>query len=193
MSDQIITKVKTTVDKRKATIAAKRQAKEAKKDANIQKFTEKHPTIFNQIKDKKNIDPYSKVIRSLQKDHKDISFVKTGIRYKGRDTFEITIRQNKMNQADIMKSANKISHMLGKYDRKGMIDLTVGGDQWYYQGQTEWGNDVVFRDDYDEINGDEFDVAIFTVSAMPGFAGGSSNSNDCLYNCLYDILESKLF
>ena len=63
-------------EKRRSTIMKKREAKEAKIQANETKFTSKHPDIFTKIKDESNIKPFSKVIKALKKDHKDIRLIR---------------------------------------------------------------------------------------------------------------------
>ena len=178
-------------EKRRSTILKKRKAKEAKQQVNEAKFTSKHPDIFTKIKDESNVKPFAKVIRALKKDHKDIRFYNTGARYKGRDVFGLNITQ-KMTQHDILATANKLSNILGAFDNEGLLDLSVRGDRWYYQGQTKFGGHVQFHDDYDELNKDSFDELAIYISAMPGKKGGSSDSNDCLYACLYEVLGSKI-
>jgi hypothetical protein len=179
------------VEKRKATIKAKRDAKEAKKKANEEKFMAKHNDIFSKIKDDANKTPYAKVIKAISKDHKDINFFNTGARYKNRDVFCITLTKH-MSQPEILDIANKVSSILGTYDDEGLIDLSVRGSRWYYQGQASWGSRIQFRDDYDELEGNSFDKMALYISAMPKSKGGASYGNDCLYVCLYEILQSKL-
>ena len=57
-------------EKWRSTILKKREAKEAKIQANETKFTSQHPDIFTKIKDESNIKPFAKVIKALKKDFK---------------------------------------------------------------------------------------------------------------------------
>jgi hypothetical protein len=117
----------------------------------------------------------------------------TGARYKGRDVLGLTINQ-RMNKNEILETANHLSHMLGAFDNEGLIDLSVRGDRWYYQGQNTWGSDIEFLDDYgDELNNRVFDKMAIYISALPQKKGGYSANNDCLYSCLHEILGNKLF
>ena len=181
-------------EKRRATIMKKRQAKIDKKEANEAKFIDKHPDVFGKIKDEKNKPTYIKVMKDLKKTFKsDIHMFNTGARYKGRDVLGITINQ-RMHKNQILDTANHLSHMLGAFDNEGLIDLSVRGDRWYYQGQNTWGSNIDFLDDYgDELNHRTFDKMAIYISAIPGKKGGSSTNNDCLYGCLYEILENKLY
>jgi hypothetical protein len=181
-------------EKRRATILKKRQAKADKKEANEKKFTDQFPDVFGKIKDEKNKPTYIKVMKDLKKKFKsEIHMFNTGARYKGRDVLGLTINQ-RMNKNEILETANHLSHMLGAFDNEGLIDLSVRGDRWYYQGQNTWGSDIEFLDDYgDELNNRVFDKMAIYISALPQKKGGYSANNDCLYSCLHEILGNKLF
>jgi hypothetical protein len=143
-------------------------------------------------------------MKDLKKKFKsEIHMFNTGARYKGRDVLGLTINQ-RMGKNQILETANHLSHMLGAFDNEGLIDLSVRGDRWYYQGQNTWGSDIEFLDDYgDELNNRVFDKMAIYISALPQKKGGclptpehargSSSTNDCLYSCLHEILGNKLF
>ncbi len=184
-------KVLSAVEKRKQTIAKKRELKEQKKQANLEKYVATQAPNLAHIKDGKNKEAYNKVLLTLRKYNKNFTVSKTGARYKGNDVIQILVKK-RLHQDEILKEANKISKLLGTFDKEGFIDLSVKGDRWYYQGQSDWGDEIVFYDQYDALNDDTFDAFALYVTAIPSSKGGADANNDCLYNCLVKILGSKM-
>jgi hypothetical protein len=184
-------KVLSAVEKRKQTIAKKRELKEQKKQANLEKYVATQAPNLAHIKDGKNKEAYNKVLLTLRKYNKNFTVSKTGARYKGNDVIQILVKK-RLHQDEILKEANKISKLLGTFDKEGFIDLSVKGDRWYYQGQSDWGDEIVFYDQYDALNDDTFDAFALYVTAIPSSKGGADANNDCLYICLVKILGSKM-
>ena len=97
-----------------------------------------------------------------------------------------------MDKADILKYVNSLSKDLGKINKNGLIDLSVRGNTWLYGGQSTWGSNIVYSDEYDQINEDEYDSFSVYFSALPEGFMGSNSTNDCLYYCLLDCIGKKL-
>ena len=178
--EELIEIRKNAAIKRKATIEKKRLDKKTKKDV-------------SHIIDKKNKTAYHKLLKTLDFGHAKINIKKSGARYKGKDVIQVIVRQKGMDRQIIIDHVNKVSHLLGKHDlNKGLIDLSVLGDKWYYQGQTTFGNNVVFKDEYDDLFDDSYDMFALYLSALPETFMGHSENNDCLYNCLKQVLGNHL-
>jgi hypothetical protein len=178
------------VEKRKATIAKKRLEKEANKAKLQEKMVKKHEENLINIKDDKNKSGYAKILNKFNK-FKNKKIIKTGARYKGQDVIEIIVHET-MKKDEILKYVNSLSKDLGKINKTGLLDIAVRGNQWLYGGQTTWGEEVVYSDDYDQINGDEYDSFAIYFSALPSGFMGHSKNNDCVYECLYECLGEKL-
>jgi len=178
--EELIEIRKLAVIKRKNTIEKKRLNKKTKKDV-------------SHIIDKKTKTAYHKLLKTLDFGNAKINIKKSGARYRGKDVIQVMVHQKNMNRETILEHINKVSHLLGKHDlNKGLIDVSVLGDKWYYQGQTTFGNDVAFRDEYDELNGDSFNTFALYLSALPISFMGQSKNNDCLYICLKQVMGNHL-
>jgi hypothetical protein len=176
-------------EKRKLTILKKREKKEKAKEAHAQKIVSKHQEHLSKLKDVKNVNAYAKVLQRFNK-YKNKHILNTGIRYKGKDIIQIVIHE-RMHQDQILDIVNKMSKDLGKMG-EGFIDLSVKGDRWYFQGQSSWGSTIKFHDKYDELNDDTFDSFAIYLSALPSSEGGLSQTNDCLYDALFECLGIRL-
>ena len=180
-----------TVEKRKATIEKKRAKKAEKKLTYQEKIIEKHQEHLTELKDVSNKNAYAKILNRFNK-FKNKRIIKTGARYKGKDVIEVIVHE-KMKKEEILKYVNTLSKDLGRLDKTGFLDLSVRGNQWLFGGQTQWGKNVVFNDEYDQINEDEFSSFAVYFSALPeNFGGATDHYNNCLYDCLLEVLGSRL-
>ncbi len=173
--------------KRLATIARKRQLKQEKKVNNAIK---RQSSLLSSIGDEHNKTAYARILQVLSK-YKNKSIVKTGAIYKKREVIAINVKQT-LEREQIIDKVNKISKLLGEYNRNGLIDLSVKGDKWYYQGQAKFGDTINFRDEYDELNDNTFSEFTIYISTLPNATMGNSSNNDCVYNCLLSVLGSRL-
>ena len=123
----------------------------------------------------------------------NIEFFNTGARYKNKYVISLVIN-NKLNKQQIENIVNGMSRELRQYDNDGLIDVSVRSDKWYFKGQTTFSNRYIIPEDYDGVPdvSDEYDKTAIYISALPKSKGGDGKTNDCLYNCLYQVLKEKL-
>ena len=167
-----------------------KKIKEVRKE---DKFIIKYSNVFKTIKDEDNKNNYIKLIKQLEKKKLNIEFFNTGARYKNKDVLSLVIN-NKLNKQQIEKIVNGISRELRQYDNDGLIDVSVRSDKWYFKGQTTFSNRYIIPEDYDGVPdvSDEYDKTAIYISALPKSKGGTGKTNDCLYNCLHEVLKEKL-
>ena len=168
------------VIKRKVTIEKKRLDKKTKKDV-------------SHVLDKKNKTAYHKLLKALDFGHAKINIKKSGARFKGKDVIQVIVRQKNMSQEQIIEHVNKVSHLLGRYElNQGLIDVSVMGHKWLYQGQTTFGHDLIFRDEYDGLDDDSYDMFALYLSALPASFMGTSLSKNVLGNHLLKIFPEPV-
>lgn len=172
--------------KRQATIARK---KELKKEKKLNNAIKRQASLLTSVNDETNKVAYTRILQVLYK-YKNKKFFNTGAKYKKRDVVAINVKQ-RLHIDTILEKVNKISKILGEYGN-GFIDLSVKGDKWYYHGQTEFGRQISYRDEYDGLNDDTFDEFTIYITKLPAASMGNSKNNDCVYNCLLSVLGSRL-
>ncbi len=129
----------------------------------------------------------------------------------GADMQTLTFRGN-FDKSEVQKECQRISNELAKVqgDQKLTISVSLNhtgsentkkkapnkkGLFWSAAGATNVGDDVVLASDYDNDDlGDivEFQVFIFQESMGKRQGGDDDELNDCLWNCLRQILKSMI-
>ena len=179
----------SNIQKNYAAIVAKRKLTiQRKRDNKVVRQQTSH------LKDKVNKNAFQIVLGLLAK-YKDKRVLKTGLRFaNSREVIEVIVKQKGLKQEEIIETCNKISHRLDDIGITGSMDLSVRSNVWYYQGSTDYGDDVHFKDEYDELVNDTFDEFSIYFSAFPNDAGGKDDSrmNNCLYDCLKSVLYQRI-
>jgi len=171
-----------TINKRKATVLAKRNAKNKKLQ------TKKDIEESIHFQDKKNV--LKSALNMLNK-YPNKTVKTLPIKYKKNQLLAIYTKTSKgASYNELQKLGTKMSNYMKDNGLSGEIGLSLKFDfGWLPSIFTSFGDFKLYNPTHSdfEYEQDEFHEFEFYIVETPKAKGGNSKNNNCLYHCLKDI------
>ena len=150
----------------------------------------KYDPIINslQLKNESNKNLYKRVL-DVVGTSPHVKVFNTKLRSGKNDVMQIIINKS-MNQQEIENLGSRISKVFRLTN--GAIQTSIRYDRWNYAGEIKLGQDVKLFDLYDNVFRGEYSSTSYFIRIFPEPTGGTTATNNCLYDCLFEYLGNRL-
>jgi hypothetical protein len=144
----------------------------------LQLKNESNKNLYKRVLDVVGISPHVKVFNTKLRPSKSKN-----------DIMQIMINKS-MNKQEIENLGSRISQVFRL--TKGAIQTSIRSNGWDYAGDIKLGQDVKLFDLYDNVIQGNYSSTSFFIRIFPEPIGGTTPTNNCLYDCLLEYLGNRL-